>query len=83
MAPRPLWQTLVVGGLLSFLPVVGVSMATMYWLTRDEPDQFRAGEAAGAGVMVIVMGVLVAVALFVVISATMLVLMAILQVLGS
>lgn len=50
---RPLWKTILGAGLLCFIPIVGWSMATIYVLTRREPERYDAGEAAGAGVLLL------------------------------
>lgn len=48
-APRSVGKTVLIAVLLCFVPVVGFSMATAYWLTRHEPARYDAGAAARAG----------------------------------
>lgn len=59
--PRPTWKTFWVTFLLVLIPVVGWSMATMYVITRDDQEQYNAGKAALAGLivsMIIIVGIL-------------------------
>lgn len=53
-ASRPGWKTWLVCILLGVIPVVGWSMATMYWVTRREPWRYDAGDAAVAGLVLLV-----------------------------
>jgi hypothetical protein len=53
-ASRPLWRTVLGAGLLCLIPVVGWSMATIYVLTRNNPERYDAGEAANAGLLLLV-----------------------------
>lgn len=55
---RPVWKTLILGGLLCLVPIVGTTMAAFYWATRHNPETYDAGQAAGAGLMVIVLSII-------------------------
>lgn len=49
IGPRNPFKTLVICFLLILIPLVGWSMATMYFITRNHQERYDAGSAAGAG----------------------------------
>ncbi|MFT4041483.1 MAG: hypothetical protein QM692_25085 [Thermomicrobiales bacterium] len=68
-SPRPFWKTFVFGLLLTLIPFVGAGMAVVYIYTRNRPNDYNAGEAALAGLMLFVFALIAAAAFLAVIGA--------------
>lgn len=66
--PRPFWKTLLVSMLLCLIPVIGWSMASMYVVTRQEPDRYDAGAAAGAGAFLVLWALLITMVVAIVVA---------------
>lgn len=60
-APRSGTKTFFIAGLLSLIPFVGVGMAAIYYFTKQQPDAFDGGKAAGASFVAGIASLVVAV----------------------
>ncbi len=73
-APRSGTKTFFVAGLLSLIPFVGFGMAAIYYYTKQQPNAFDGGKAAGATFVaaiaaLVVAGIIYAVLFMVILAA--------------
>ena len=43
--PRPIWRTVLFGGLLTLIPLVGTAVGAVYVDRRNDPESYAFGEA--------------------------------------
>jgi formate-dependent nitrite reductase membrane component NrfD len=66
---RPLWKTWLVSILLTIVPIVGSAMAIVYIYSRKRPHEYVAGQAALAGLILILNVIVLALIVYAVIAA--------------
>jgi hypothetical protein len=64
--PRPLWKTLLVGALLTLIPLVGPAVSAVYIDRRKVPTTYDFGSAVSTALLQVVAIVLLAAAVWVV-----------------
>ncbi len=66
--PRTFWKTWIVSLLLTIIPIVGSGMAIVYIYTRKRPHEYDGGEAAVAGLILLLNIIILAVVVYAVIA---------------